>query len=147
MSMFETLKQQQLQARKDKNNSIADRINVFISDIQRSKPSVKDTITDDDIQTELKATIKRLSAAVEKMKTINADTSVYDAEIAFWNEYLTKDEKMPVEDLTTLINSIIESKGGIEASRKLVGAIMAELKNNKLVDMKVANQLVREILK
>ena len=58
-----------------------------------------------------------------------------------------KDNKMSDDDLRVLISEIIETKGGIDASKKLMGAIMAELKNNKLVDMKVANQLLREILK
>lgn len=144
MTTIESLKAEQLQARKVKDTKKADRINVLISDIQRTKTNLQDPITEVEIQREINSTIKRLVICISKINENNGDASTFQEEVDFWSAYLPA-PKHTEDEIKAFVEAAISSVKATSIAG--IGAVMSELKKIKDMDMKAANQLLRQLLK
>src|SRR5574343_89420 len=123
MTTIESLKAEQLQARKDKDTKKAERINCLISDIQRNKANLKEEITEKEILQEVNSTIKRLTACIVKIKEVNGDATQFQEEVDFWSAYLPA-PKHTEDEIRAFVEGAIATVKATSIAG--IGAVMGE---------------------
>ena len=140
MMLFQQLKNEQLQARKDHNTEVASRLSCMISDIQRSKKTPRDEITDSDVLSEIKKTINRIEKDLPKITAIGADITTFVDEINFWKKYLP--EVLSFDETKSVIESLIVELNITSKNKNSLMGVLSKKSFDKPIDMKLAKQIL-----
>lgn len=135
--MFTRIKAQQLQARKDKNTTVANVLTTIIGEFARSKS--KDAPTDEQVFKTLTSMRESISQTFASFPTpeLQTELDTIDALLKF------KPAAASAEDVTKAVEDFIATNSGAK-----VGDIMKHLKVTfgTTLDGKAANQIVTSVL-
>jgi len=144
--LIDTIKDQQLQARKDRDAPLAQLLTTFYSEAAMIGKNDGDrATTDKEVQAVAKKFIKNANEVY--MNLPDTDNRALEAifEIEILNAYLP--QQMTDEELQTAIEAIIQAKD--LSTMKDMGTVMKELKTgfDGQYDGKTASQFIKELLK
>lgn len=143
--MFEQMKKDNLNARKEKDTTTSNLLSVLIAEIEKgAKDDGNREVNNKDILAALKKFSKGAKESITALEKAGRDTSEVKQEIEILERYLPK--QMSETELRKAIATIVE--GLTEKSPKMMGKIMGELKakHEGSYDGKMAGQIAKELL-
>ena len=143
--MFEQMKKDNLNARKEKDTTTSNLLSVLIAEIEKgAKDDGNREVNNKDILAALKKFSKGAKESITALEKAGRDTSQVKQEIEILERYLPK--QMSETELRKAIATIVERLP--EKSPKMMGKIMGELKAKYegSYDGKMAGQIAKELL-
>lgn len=143
--MFEQMKKDNLNARKEKDTTTSNLLSVLIAEIEKgAKDDGNREVNNKDTLAALKKFSKGAKESITALEKAGRDTSQVKQEIEILERYLPK--QMSETELRKAIATIVEVLP--EKSPKMMGKIMGELKAKYegSYDGKMASQIAKELL-